>query len=148
MKVRLDLWNFSENAFRCVCETIFHIMSLLRRLIQISSSLQFNPSDRHQTMNELREDLVRIRGHFLASSAPCGPSPRSDGGISVQFSAEQIVVMAETLGMDLTGSSNVTSSIRSLIASVPLDEVERKLQQASGGGFAAAVPSGGNVSFE
>jgi hypothetical protein len=116
--------------------------------MQISFPSQFNASDRPQTMNELREDLVRIRDLFLANAAPCGPSPRSDGGISVQFSAEQIVVMTEALGMDLTGSSNVTSSIRSLIASVPLDEVERKLQQASGGGFAAAVPSGGNVSFE
>ncbi len=100
-------------------------------------------------MKQLREELVGIRDQFIASSAPCGPSPRSDGDISVQFSAEQIDVMTEALGMDLTGSSNVTSSIRSLISSKSLvDDVEHKHQQASGGDFNAAVVSGGNLCLD
>ncbi len=100
-------------------------------------------------MKHLREELVGIRDHFIATSAPCGPSPRSDAGISVQFSAEQIDVITEALGMDLTGSSNVTSSIRSILSSISLvDDVEHKHQKESGGGLNAAVVSGGNMCLD
>ena len=93
-------------------------------------------------MSQVRDRLEAIRQENLACSSPkaSAPSgPHDVDGIPVQFCAEQIMVFAESLGTDLSGSSNVTSSMRSFIECVvshSSDAVDRKLQSLGGDGVA------------
>ena len=90
-------------------------------------------------MSQVRDRLEAIRQENLACSSPkaSAPSgPHDVDGIPVQFCAEQIMVFAESLGTDLSGSSNVTSSMRSFIVSHSSDAVDRKLLSQGGDGVA------------
>jgi hypothetical protein len=94
-------------------------------------------------MEEVRLELERIRTELLASSVPASSTRVMD--IPVHFSEEQIAVMSHVLGTDLTGSSNVTSSIHTLIVSQTLsltgDHFERKHEPPADAGLAACVES-------
>jgi serine/threonine protein kinase len=104
---------------------------------------QHNASERPQSMEDVRRELERIRTDLLASSVPAGSTRVMD--IPVHFSEEQIAVMSHVLGTDLTGSSNVTSSIHTLIVSQTLsltsDHFERKHEPPADAGLAARVES-------
>ena len=97
-------------------------------------------------MSQVRDKLETIRQEYLACSSPKAsvPSGHDVDGILVQFSVEQISVIAESLGTDLSGSSNVTPSLRSLIVSHSSDAVDRKLQSLGGDGVAADAAGDAN----
>jgi hypothetical protein len=98
-------------------------------------------------MSQVRDKLETIRQEYLACSSPKAsvPSgPHDVDGISVQFSVEQMLVIAESLGTDLSRSSNVIPSLRSLIVSLSSDAVDRKLQSLGGDGVAADAAGDAN----
>ena len=92
-------------------------------------------------MSEVRSALEAIRAEHTASPNAYAKVPsvqQNDvDSIPVQFSMEQLTVMSEVLGADKSGSSNVTSSIRSVIFSQSSDFVERKREAPIGDGVAA-----------
>jgi hypothetical protein len=95
-------------------------------------------------MEEVRIKLEQIRAEFSASASPrvVVAGDRQNVDIPVHFSNEQFAVMSNVLAMDSTGSSNLTSSMRSLVVSRSSDHVERKHQPLADDGFGADAGSG------
>ena len=94
-------------------------------------------------MSEVRAALEAIRVQYLASPKVKAPSGHQNdfNTIPVQFSVDQLAVMSEVLGTDRSGSSNITSSIRSVIFSQSGDFVERKHAAQSSDAVSADAPA-------
>ena len=107
-------------------------------------ALQYRACERPQSMEDVRAELIRIHGDLLAAAAPKLTFPaasRQNLDIPVHFSEEQILVLSHVVASDGSASSNLTSSIHSLVLShnllVSRDRVRRKHETAADIGFAA-----------